>query len=514
MENGENKVTKLVRAVILVAFLSVQLLRTQAAPVDVDGDGMVGPQEAIDLSQNWKGPALPLGGPQPWQINGATIFYNAGKVGIGSASPRHQLRISGGPLWTSNGWTGSLELDNAAAIGWRSNAGGQRFGIGQSGGGLYIFHTASDPGTATSEAKYALTITDAGAVGIGTPAPDTRFQVNDGRIRLRESATLERWDLFYDPPSEKFYLQENAAFNHLVFTKGPDPRVGIGTDTPSVGTKLNVLTNAVGSYAIKGDGPNGSGVVGTSAAAGNAATAGLHSGGNGIGLYGAADTGVSANGVYGKSDQGSGVYGLSVIGIGAKGVSTSNAGVEGTSSSNVGVSGVSTSSTGVAGKSNSGQGVSGFSVGGTGVYGQSNGGAGTGVWGVGSSSSTGVRAQAQTAIWAESTARNGTGIFAVGFEGGEAGYFVGQVQIHGELYVVGPFTHIDIKSQIDHPLDPAGRFGRHDVIDFRERTQDQCVGSNRRRGLIAHDMGIGKASQKVEVDRSLDIRFHFLGERR
>jgi len=149
-----------IRLMFRGAVFAVLPLLAQATPVDVNGDGKVGPQEAIDLSASWKGDALPLVGAQPWQIDGATIFYNTGKVGIGSATPHHQLRISGGPLWTSDEWTGALELDEAAAIGWQGVAGAQRFGIGHSFGGLHFFHTDGDPGTATSEAQYAMTITD------------------------------------------------------------------------------------------------------------------------------------------------------------------------------------------------------------------------------------------------------------------------------------------------------------------------------------------------------------------
>jgi hypothetical protein len=70
-----------------------------------------------------------------------------------------------------------MELDNASAIGWRANAGGQCFGIGQSGGGLYFFHSTNNPGTAASAANYDLTITDAGNVGIGTTTPAERLTI-------------------------------------------------------------------------------------------------------------------------------------------------------------------------------------------------------------------------------------------------------------------------------------------------------------------------------------------------
>src|SRR6185436_18031516 len=98
-------------------------------------------------------------------------------VGIGTTQPHHRLGISGGPLWTANSWTGSVELDNASAIGWRSNGNGNRFGIGQSNGGLYFFRSASDPGTTGAPADYVLTIDDSGNVGIGTSIPTSNLTV-------------------------------------------------------------------------------------------------------------------------------------------------------------------------------------------------------------------------------------------------------------------------------------------------------------------------------------------------
>ena len=87
---------------------------------------------------------------------------NSGNVGIGSPSPNTKLTLSGGPVWTSNFWTASLNLQNASAFGWEANASGQRFGIGQSTGGLYFFRTQSAFGTTNFPANYDLQITDTG----------------------------------------------------------------------------------------------------------------------------------------------------------------------------------------------------------------------------------------------------------------------------------------------------------------------------------------------------------------
>jgi hypothetical protein len=113
-----------------------------------------------------------------WTASGTNVYRPGGGVGIGTASPRHRLRISGGPLWTTEGWQGEIELDNAAAIGWNANPAGSRFGLGQSSGGLYFFRTASDPGTTTSAPSYIMALSDTGNVGIGTPSPAFQLQLS------------------------------------------------------------------------------------------------------------------------------------------------------------------------------------------------------------------------------------------------------------------------------------------------------------------------------------------------
>jgi len=94
-----------------------------------------------------------------------TVATN-GNVGIGTgvSSPATRLALNGGPVWTSNGWAGSLSMGNASAIGWEANASGQRFGIGQSTGGLYFFRTTSAFGSNGSPSNYDMQITDTGNI--------------------------------------------------------------------------------------------------------------------------------------------------------------------------------------------------------------------------------------------------------------------------------------------------------------------------------------------------------------
>ncbi|ASZ14284.1 hypothetical protein KTO58_02495 [Chitinophaga pendula] len=82
----------------------------------------------------------------PWMV-----FKSNGYIGINNKTPNAQLEISGGPVWTSNGWTKSLKLQNGAAV---ELAGSKRtFGLGTSGDKLYLFNIQPDGNAA---AQYFL----------------------------------------------------------------------------------------------------------------------------------------------------------------------------------------------------------------------------------------------------------------------------------------------------------------------------------------------------------------------
>jgi len=114
----------------------------------------------IGTSQNFNGDQLYIVDETANQTRMA--IQTNGNVGIGTTAPATRLTISGGSTWTSNGWTASVNMQNASALGWEANASGQRFGIGQSGGGLYFFQTNSDFGNTANPANYDLVIKDDG----------------------------------------------------------------------------------------------------------------------------------------------------------------------------------------------------------------------------------------------------------------------------------------------------------------------------------------------------------------
>jgi hypothetical protein len=119
--------------------------------------------------------AGPSVGP-PLPTNGIAI-NTSGFVGIGATNPRHRVKISGGPPWTTASWGGALELENGSAIGWRTDGAHVAAGIGVSGGNTYFFTAASEMGEMNGDPTYRLFIGLTGKVGVGTTDPAEKFHV-------------------------------------------------------------------------------------------------------------------------------------------------------------------------------------------------------------------------------------------------------------------------------------------------------------------------------------------------
>ncbi len=96
-------------------------------------------------------------------LNPAGIAFS-GNVGIGTGTPNTRLTLSGGPSWTSSSWTASMNMQNGSTLGWEPNASSQRFGIGQTDGGLYFFRTYAAPGQTVPPANVDLRISDNGGL--------------------------------------------------------------------------------------------------------------------------------------------------------------------------------------------------------------------------------------------------------------------------------------------------------------------------------------------------------------
>lgn len=205
------------------------------------------------------------------EVGNSVLIEQNANIGIGAVSPKHRLSIAGGPLWTSNSWSGALELQNGAALAWEANTGGQRAGIGHTNGGTLFFRTNSDPGTVGGPAIYDMTINDVGNVGIGTTTPSNgiKLEVNGqtlmtpggsgGAIQFgtpngetgMSIVGTRRADLRFDGSALKLAVGPVGG--------PPDPRngivinasgnVGIGTVTPA--TKLHVESSGYAEMTLK-----------------------------------------------------------------------------------------------------------------------------------------------------------------------------------------------------------------------------------------------------------------------
>jgi hypothetical protein len=197
--------------------------------------------------------AAGAGGSGIWSTLNNNAYYNAGNVGLGTSTPAHRLSLSGGPSWTANYWIGGLSLDYATAIGWRANPAGQRFGMGHTTEGFFMFRTASDPGTTTSPAIYDFGINNSGNVGIGTTAPTSKLSIAGASDAVRISGNSP-YITFFDtiPPVGQSRIQGHSGGLSLQtynFIAGADPygflklhangKVGLGSHEP-VG-KLEII---------------------------------------------------------------------------------------------------------------------------------------------------------------------------------------------------------------------------------------------------------------------------------
>jgi hypothetical protein len=222
--------------------------------------------------------------------------------------------------------------------------------------------------------------------------------------------------------------------------------------TTSVGHGLQGASSASGGSGVLGTASRGNAVTGTTTAAGLAGVLGRNTNATGgWGVRGAAGT--KGTGVRGEtSDPGGwGVNGVNLSGTGS------------------GVNGFSAGGLGVSGNSNSGHGVHGS--GSVGVYGETNNY--VGVWGKSGSLGYGVFGDSASGLGVLGVSDSGTGVFARSSTGcaleaqssGLAARLDGDVEVQGDLKVVGVLSKGGGSFRIDHPTDPANMFLSHSFVE-------------------------------------------------
>jgi hypothetical protein len=218
-----------------------------------------------------------------FNISGNGFF--GGNVGIGTTTPLHRLGLSGGPAWTTHGWGGLLDLQNASAIGWRANSGGTRFGMGHTNDGFFIFRTASELGNTSAVPIYDLKMDNAGNIGVGSLALNS--DVSQARLNILNLSlgygllnTLGAVSVgsYVDGVGGSYGTRTNHPLRF--FTNNGSPQItlatsgnfGIGTESPSQLLHVNGIanaaslvqtpTNAFAQYQLK-SGPANTWTIGT-----------------------------------------------------------------------------------------------------------------------------------------------------------------------------------------------------------------------------------------------------------
>jgi hypothetical protein len=160
-----------------------------------------------------------------WTNSGDNIYYNDGKVGIGTAAPAHTLDVNG-TLQTKY-----LHLKNILG-GWQFTT--------NNGGKDLLFRT--DPNTGLPETRMYLK--QNGNVGIGTSDPATRLHIkgadNNGTtsaLKITSGAQNMLIDGNEIDGDNGIYLNHNVNENVILATGGGN--VGIGTNSPS--SKLHIV---------------------------------------------------------------------------------------------------------------------------------------------------------------------------------------------------------------------------------------------------------------------------------
>jgi hypothetical protein len=244
-----------------------------------------------------------------FNISGSGFFGNS--VGIGTTTLNHRLNIVGSPCWTGDCWGGAIALENSAAIGWKANTSGVRFGIGRTENGLFFFRTNAELGTTTNGPIYDFKMDNTGNVGIGnlgistpfnaklnvlTATPGYGFEYLGGGVTL-SLQTGSRIAIPPDFPAVPLGGWLGTRTNHPLYfftndlrpalTVATDGNIGIGTISPTA--KLQIAAGNLPGISVLSQ---GNAIIGSTPTAGFAAIYGENtSGSGGFGLYGKSTTG-------------------------------------------------------------------------------------------------------------------------------------------------------------------------------------------------------------------------------
>ena len=171
-----------------------------------------------------------------WLLNGTSVYYNSGNVGIGTTSPSYKTHLYRNDAVVEPSLTIEQDSTGDATLGFLLTAAqGWTIGVDNSDSDKFkIGTTFSDVGTTP-----VLTIDNVGFVGVGTTSPQTKFVVsNSGAVGFEVDVTTSA-----DYVQLNSYNRATSAWKNTILQQGGG-KVGIGTTSPGYLLQVGATSGA------------------------------------------------------------------------------------------------------------------------------------------------------------------------------------------------------------------------------------------------------------------------------